>query len=147
MPRYQLRVDVPAQTGEASAVTDSVSVDEQVVTDGVLYVDPGAADEVRAQLRFGDRPLLPAEGSDLTTIPGDTDPAPIQVTLPGVPQEVQLRAWAPNADNSHVVLGRFDTVEVSESRPLLRLLEAFQPDRPAFENPANPRPTPLDGGG
>lgn len=126
MPRYRLAATVPAQTAVEDAVTQRIEVEEQVVTEGFLFVPPGSADEVKARLLFGETSLLPTESSDPTVLPGTTDPAVIDFRLPGTPNVIELRAWAPDADFQHTVFARFDTREPDRARSVSDLIDLFR---------------------
>jgi len=116
MPRYQLSVEVPPQTDEFAAVEETVAVQEPVVVRGFRFVAPGAAFEVKASLRYGDRQLLPQPPSDRTLLPGTTQSARIGFADLGTPYEITLRAFAPDADFSHIVKARVDTLSLEAAR-------------------------------
>lgn len=121
MARYQLSATVPAGTAEANAATDTVQVDERVLQDGFIYAAPGTAFAVRAVLLAGDRQVLPEPESDPVVIPGLADPTRIQTRLPGSPNEIELRVWAPNSQFEHTVKARVDTVPLERANPLQRI--------------------------
>jgi hypothetical protein len=125
MPRYQLSVTVPPQTPESAAVSDTISVDERIVKDGFLFTPPGSAFAVRAVLFAGDRQLLPEPGSDRVLIPGVADPARIDQTLPGTPNDLELRVFAPNSQFAHTVKAVVDTRTEERARPLQRIADVF----------------------
>lgn len=122
MPRYQLSATVPAGTPESDAVVEAIEIEERWVQEGFLYAPPGAAFSVNAELRFGERRLLPTEGSDPTTVPEVTDPAPIRFAVPGVPNELTMRVWSPDAEFQHTVKAVVDVVEIQRANPLQRLV-------------------------
>lgn len=126
MPRYQLSATVPPGTSEAGAVVSTVTVDERVVRDGLIYAPPGSAFEVNAVLLAGDRQLLPDPGSDPVVIPGLADPARIDTRLPGTPNEVELRVWAPSSQFEHTVKARIDTRTEERANPLQRFVGMFE---------------------
>jgi hypothetical protein len=125
MPRYQLSITVPPQTPESAAVSDTIAVDERIVVDGFIFAPPGSAFEVNAVLFAGDRQLLPEPGSDRVVVPGVADPARIDQTLPGTPNDLELRAFAPNSDFEHTVKAVVDTRTEERARPLQRIADVF----------------------
>lgn len=114
MPRYRIQVEVPAGTPEDQAVEDSIEIDERYIDRALLFVPPGSAGTVNAELTFGEFRLLPTAESDTTVLPGTTDPAPVKQQLRGSPLELRLRSWAPNAGFAHTVTARIDALEVSQ---------------------------------
>lgn len=111
MVLYELNVTIPPQTAEADAVTETVRVEQILLANGMIFIDPASNGEVRAQLRIGETPILPHPNSATVSVPGRTGPSPLLVSLPGVPNVVELRAWAPNADFPHDVIAQFATGE------------------------------------
>jgi len=126
MPRYQTSVTVPAGTQRQNAVADEIQVSERVIEEGFIFAPPGSAYEVNAVLLAGDRQILPEPESDPVAIPGVTDPAQIDTLLPGSPNTVELRVWAPTADFSHTIKARIDTVPRQDANPLQRLVGVFE---------------------
>lgn len=124
MPLYELTVTTNAQTDEGGAVTDDVEVEEKVIQEGMIFIDPGSNGEVRAQLRFGESNLLPHSNSETVRLPGRNGPAPINAMLPGVPTSVELRAWAPNADFQHEVVAQVEAVAPANAAQEVRLVGA-----------------------
>jgi len=123
MPRYQLSATVPAGTGEDSAVVSEIEVDERFVQEGFIFAAPGASYEVQARLLAGDRQLLPEPESDTTVVPGVTDPAPIRYTLPGSPNTLELRTFAPTSNFPHTIKAVIDVVPAEEASPLQRIAD------------------------
>ena len=121
MPLYELSVTTNVQSSEGDAVTSSVEVDEGFVEEGLIFIDPGSNGEVRAQLRFGDRSLLPASESGFVSVPANRAFVPINFVLPGSPNDIELRAWAPDADFTHEVIAQFTAVEGRKQDPLDRI--------------------------
>lgn len=122
MPLYELSVSTAAQQSEASANTATVTVEEPVITEGMIFIDPGASDEVRAELRFGDRRILPHPNSDPFSVPAIRNFSPINVQLPGVPTSLELRAWAPDADFAHEVICQVEAVTEENAAESVRLV-------------------------
>jgi len=122
VPLYELSVTTSAQSSEAQAATSTVDVEQQVITEGFIFIDPGANGEVQAQLRFGDRTLLPARNSGTVRVPAVRQPSPINVQLPGTPNPVQLRAFAPDADFEHEVIAQFEAVPPENTTQEVRLV-------------------------
>jgi hypothetical protein len=127
VPRYQIQVDIPAGTTQPNAVTESVTVDERYVEEGVRFAAPGSANTVKARLFDGETQLLPVNDSDPTVIPGNRNTAPIRHTLPSSPSEITVRAFAPDSDFDHTLTVIVDVVEVEKSTPLQRLLNRLTP--------------------
>lgn len=60
MSRYQWSATVPPQTDKVDSVTETITVEERVLTAGNRFVPPGADGEVLARLNFGARSILPS---------------------------------------------------------------------------------------
>jgi|APHM01.1.fsa_nt_gi hypothetical protein len=123
MPRYRIQVDVPAGTSQSNAVSKSIEVEEQAVRDGLIFAPPGSAGTVRAELLFGEARLLPTAESDLTVLPGATDPAPIRRTFERSPTDLTLRAFAPQSNFPHTVTARIDVLSLDQVRQDVRVTE------------------------
>jgi hypothetical protein len=121
MPRYQVTAEVPAETTRGGQVRERIEVDERFIERGLRFAAPGSAFEVKAVVTAGDRVLLPTAASDPTVIPGNRQPAPINARLPGLPSEIEVRAWAPDADFPHTLKVFLDLTPEEEARPLQRL--------------------------
>jgi len=114
MPRYRIQAEVPAGTAESQAVTASIEVEERFVDRALLFVPPGSAGLVQAELLFGEARLVPTAGSDRTVLPGTTDPAPVRRTFRGSPTDLTLRAFAPNSSFPHTVTARIDALDPAQ---------------------------------
>lgn len=125
MPLYTRTIPVPAQTGEDSAVTVLTEVDEQVITEAEVFIDPGSNGEVRVVVLDGESRVLPERAGDAISKPGTTGPVPLDHRLPGQPATVTLKVWAPDADFQHEVIVNFETADPSRANPLQRLVETF----------------------
>jgi len=123
MPRYQVSATVPAGTAEDQAVVSEITVDQRFVQEGFIFTPPGSAYEVQARLLAGDRQLLPEPDSDTTVVPDVTDPAPIRYTLPGSPNTLELRVFAPTSNFEHTVKAVIDVVPVDQASPLQRIAD------------------------
>lgn len=123
MPRYQLSAEIPAETARPDQVRERIEVEERFVDRGLRFAAPGSAFEVKAVVTAGDRVILPTADSDPTVIPGNRQPAPINTRLPGRPSEIEVRAWAPNADFPHTLQVLLDLTPEEEARPLQRLTD------------------------
>lgn len=139
MPLYQTSVTTNAQTGEVDAVTSTVEVEERVIQAGMIFIDPSANGEVEAQLRFGDAQLLPHANGETFQVPAVRNFAPINRQLPGVPTEIELRAWAPDADFQHPVFAQIETVSLENATDKVQLVSVGQ----SGQGPAV-TPTPED---
>jgi hypothetical protein len=126
---------VPPQTPEDSAVVSDVEVEQGVIQDGFMFTPPGSAGEVFAELRWGERVILPEGDSDRRLVPATSDPAPINYQSPSVPQTLTLRAWAPDAEYQHRVTARVDAVRSERANPLERLLELLSQAQPRVTRP------------
>lgn len=116
MPSYVLRVDVPAGATQAAGIEQSVEIDEQFIQDAEIFIDYGANGEVLARLFYGEQALFPAPAGEPAQKPGSTGPAPIAMELPSRSEAVHLRAWAPDADEPHVVIAEIETVDQQQRR-------------------------------
>lgn len=125
MPRYFEQIEVAAQTTESNAVTLDVEVDEQFIEDGVAFIDPGAKNKVFVELLDGEKRIFPTQSSDAFNVPAVSDPAPINHVLPGTPDTLTWRVYAPDADNDHIVLAYFDAKDLEVALPLQRLAETL----------------------
>jgi hypothetical protein len=137
MPRYQLSATVPVGTPEDQAVSAEIEIDQRFVQEGFIFAAPGSAYKVNAALLAGDRQLLPEPGSDTTVVPNVTDPAPIRYTLPGSPNTLELRLFAPNSDFEHTVKAVVDVVSEDQASPLQRIADRLTGGRagPAARQP------------
>lgn len=123
MPVHTLAVDVPAQTNEGGRETDRTEVEVPVVTEAEIWIDPGAFDEVRARLRVGEANLIPEPSGRPIQKPGTTGPVPVNKRLPGVPGDVTLEAWAPDADFLHPVVANVEVKAPENVVQEVRLVE------------------------
>jgi hypothetical protein len=128
MPRYQLSVDVPAQSDQSQAVVESIEVDERYVRQALRFAPPGSNNTVKAVLQSGDRPLLPTAESDPVVLTNNRTFAPVQARLPGAPNDLTVRAWAPDADFPHTVTVFVDVVELARASPLQRIANRLSRD-------------------
>lgn len=122
MPRYRMRLDVPESTAQSASVSTSIEVDELVIEEGLLFVPPGSRDFVSAELRYGDRRLLPTSNSTPVLLANVPERGPINVQLPGVPTDIELRAWAPDTTEQHTVTAAFNAVPVENAAQAVRLV-------------------------
>lgn len=127
MPLYTRIVQVSAQTAETSAVRSLVAVDEQVVVEATVFIDPASNGEVSAVLLDGERQIIPEPSGDAIAKPGETTVKNLRHVLPGTPSDVEVKVWAPDADFDHEVIVQFETAEPEEIGQLDRLLDAFSP--------------------
>jgi len=111
MSRYQWSATVPPQTDKVDSVTETITVEERVLTAGNRFAPPGADGEVLARLNFGARSILPSPESTPSVLPERADMVDLNFRLPGVPTELELEVWAPNADFQHTVTATVDTKE------------------------------------
>lgn len=109
MPLYVVTENPTPSDTKDSPVTSAVEVEEQVVVEATIFMDSGVADEVRAGLFTGDRRIFPHPNGDPARVPGRTGPARMLEMLPGVPNDVTLRAWTVDADNDHDVVAHIET--------------------------------------
>lgn len=128
MPLYELTVTTSAQQAESAANTASVELEHPVITEGMVFIDRASNGEVRAQLRVGETPVLPHSNAATVSVPGRNGPAPINRRLPGVPGDVELRAWAPDADFAHDVIAQVEAVSEDNATQQVRVVGAGQPD-------------------
>jgi hypothetical protein len=119
-------------------VESSIEVNQAVIQDGFMFTPPGSAGEVFAELRWGERVILPEGQSDRRLVPATTDPAPINYQSPSVPQTLTLRAWAPDADYQHRVTARVDAVQSDRANPLERLLDILSQAQPRVTRTEQP---------
>jgi len=139
MPRYIMSVDIPAGTPQSSPAKDTVTVKHKVAVEGFIFIDQGAKDTVRAEVRFGERRIHPHPNSEPQRVPGITNTAVINVELPGVPNELRLRGWAPNSNNEHDAIAVLDMRKPENVAQDVRVVGAGRGAR----DPA-PTPTPED---
>jgi len=125
MPLYTRQVTVPAQTAESAAVRVRTEVDERVVTEAEVFIDPGSNGEVNVVLLDGESRILPERAGDPVSKPETTGPVPLSHELPGIPGQVTIKAWAPDADFEHEVIVNFETAPESRANPLQRLTDVF----------------------
>jgi len=114
MPLHTRQFTVPSQTDKASAVTKEIEVDELLLKEASVFIDPGSNGEVNVEVLFGDSLLLPAADGDPISKPRETGPIPLNARLPGVPNTVTIRAWAPDADFEHEVIAQIVMVSPGE---------------------------------
>jgi hypothetical protein len=126
MPRYRIQVDVPAGTTQTDAVEQSIEVEERAIQDGLIFAPPGTAGTVRAELLFGEARLLPTAESDLTVLPGTTDPAPIRRTFERSPTDLTLRAFAPSSSFAHTVTARIDVLSLDQLTQDVRVTDVSE---------------------
>jgi len=122
MPRHIMSVDIPSATKRDEAVTTSVTVEQAVLDEGFIFIDDGAKNRIRAEVVFGNRRVIPHPNSEPQQIPGITNVASVDVQLPGVPNELTLRAWGPNADNDHDAIAVLDMKEPGDVAQDVRLV-------------------------
>lgn len=122
MALYELSVATNAQQAEGSASTATIETEQQVIREALIFIDPSSNGEVLAQLRFGDSVVFPHPNAGTVSAPGRNGPTPIKTQLPGVPTDIQLRAWAPNADFSHEVIAQFEAVPPDEIADPVRII-------------------------
>jgi len=127
MPQYSRTVQVEPQTAETDAVTVLTEVDEQVITEASVFIDEGSNGEVRVVLLDGETRIVPEQAGDPIAKPGSTGPVPLDHRLPGVPANVTVKVWAPDADYAHEVIVTWETREPSQTRQLDRLISLFSP--------------------
>jgi len=139
MTLYALNLTVPASTGRDNSVARTVEVDKQLVDRATVFIDPGSNGEVNVQIQSGEALLIPAIEGDPITKPGQTGPVTIDKRLPGVPNEVTVRAWAPAADFSHEVIVQIVTEEEREDVSDVRIV-----GRGRQGTRGRPTPTPED---
>lgn len=135
MTLYSLNLTVPASTGRDSAVVRDVRVDKQLIDRATVFIDPGSNGEVNVQIQSGEALLIPAIEGDPITKPGQTGPVTIDRRLPGVPNEVTVRAWAPNADFSHEVIAQVVTEEEEDEARDVRIVDAARSPPERRETP------------
>jgi hypothetical protein len=127
MPLYSRIVQVDAQTPAEDAVEVMTEVREEVVTEAEVFIDPGSNGEVRVVLLDGETRVLPASEGDPIAKPGTSGPVPLDHRLPGVPSEVTVKVWAPDADFPHEVIVSWETRPPEQVGQLDRLLSLFSP--------------------
>jgi len=139
MPRYQWSVTTPSQTARQDRVRQTITVDELVLVAGNRFAPPGADGEVKARILFGARSLLPVEAGSPAVLPERSDMVDLNFQLPGVPNQVRLEAWAPDADFQHTVTATVDTttpenvpaeVVLTDVAPSVGTGEPVETDRP-----------------
>jgi hypothetical protein len=138
MPLYTRTVSVPPQTAEDSAVTVLTEVEEQVITEASVYIDPGSNGEVRVELLDGESNIIPEPQGDPISKPGETGPVPLDHQLPGVPSTVTVKVWATDADFEHEVKAQWETQPPERANPIQRIAQAFSSpgrSRPAGQPP------------
>jgi len=136
MALYTRQLTVPAQTAETDAVRVETEVDEQVVTEAEVFIDPGSNGEVDVVLLDGESRILPERAGDPISKPGTTGPVPLTHELPGIPGQVTVKSWAPDADFEHEVIVNVETRARGRANPLQRLTDVFSGGgsaRPASE--------------
>jgi hypothetical protein len=116
MPRYFAEVIVDAGSTEADPTERELQLEQQFITDVIVYIDSGAKNLVKVQLLDGDRLLFPYRQSDPFSIPAVSDPAPVQRALPSKRRDVTIRTFAPNAVNDHAVLVAVDALSLEAAR-------------------------------
>jgi hypothetical protein len=126
MPLYTRQIRVPAQTAESNAVRIQTEVDERVITEAEVFIDTGSNGEVNVVVLDGESRILPERAGDPISKPETTGPVPLAYELPGVPGQVTIKAWAPDADFEHEVIVNFETRAASRANPLQRLVETFR---------------------
>jgi len=124
MTRYRWEVTVPPKTQQSAAVTSTIEVDEAVIQDGLIFAAPGSAALVFAEIRFGDLVLFPSANSSRRVLPGITDAAPLNFEAEGTPFELELRAFAPQAEFPHGVVARVDAVQPANAAETVNIREA-----------------------
>jgi hypothetical protein len=129
MPLYTRTLTVDSQTAEEDAAAVDTEVDEQIITEAEVFIDPGSNGEVRAELLDGDRRIIPEPEGDPIAKPGTTGPVPLSHFLPGVPSTVTLKVWAPDADFSHEVIASWETRDPDQTESIQRLIDLFSQDR------------------
>lgn len=139
MALYTLATGTPTQATQGSANTDTVSVDERGIGDVEIFITKDAFTEVRAGLFVGDRRVFPEPEGQPIQKPGNTGPVSLNYVLPGVPAEVELQAWAPNADFQHRVVCNVEAVPPDELTQPVRLESVGRATRER-----QPTPTPED---
>lgn len=125
MALYTRQITVPAQTAESNAVRVETEVDERVVTEAEVFIDPGSNGEVNVVVLDGESRILPERAGDPISKPETTGPVPLNHVLPSTPGNVTIKAWAPDADFSHEVIVNVETRPESRANPLQRLTDVF----------------------
>ena len=125
MVLYVNRVSVPAGTARSAAVEVDVRVEERFVSEAAVFFPAGVNGEVFVELVAGERRLFPAQEGDPAVGVGSVGPAGVRETLPGAPNVVTWRAWAPDADFPHTVVGRVEVEDPGSGAWRGRLSEFF----------------------
>jgi hypothetical protein len=123
MTLHTRQFTVPAQTAKVDAVTKEIEVDQLVLKEASVFIDPGSNGEVNVEVLFGDSLLLPAADGDPISKPLETGPVPVNRELPGVPNTVTIRAWAPDADFEHEVIAQIVMVSPEEVTETVKISE------------------------
>jgi len=121
MALYTLATDTPTQADFPDSNTDTVQIDEKGIRDVEIFITEDSYTEVKAGLFFGDKRIFPDPAGKPIQKPGTTGPVPLDFILSGVPNELELQAWAPDADFSHRAVCNIEAIPPDELTQPVRI--------------------------